>query len=420
MHGLRSGLLIAGYPKPMGRAVRRLPHFVLTGFLGVALSACAGNGPPSFVSGRDSAGVTIVESTSPRWGAAEGWTFDPEPLLDLTLSGTGEPHEFYRVVGAIRLDDGSIAVADAGSSEVRFFAPTGTFLSSVGREGEGPGEFQRLTSVHRFRGDSLAVFDHWARRVTVISPDWEASRVISLQLPFLWKLRPLGDSRLLTMLSWPSVLVEEGEAGLVRMPVPVVRFSLSGEVIDTVAMAAGSEEVRIATEHGFASARPLFGKNSHLVVHQGRFYLGSADQMEYRIFAPDGKLGRIVRVTDYDLALSHDELQAERNAILGENPSARRRRHVDALPVPRTKPAYSELLVDTEGCVWAAEHIGEMRGFLGIEPKKWEVFSADGEWLGSVRSPPRFTMFEIGTDYVLGNFRDDLDVEHVQVLRLVR
>lgn len=34
--------------------------------------------------------------------------------------------------------------------------------------------------------------------------------------------------------------------------------------------------------------------------------------------------------------------------------------------------------------------------------------------------PDRFTVFEIGRDYLLGVRRDDLDVEHVQLLRLDR
>jgi hypothetical protein len=385
-----------------------------------ALAACGNERPSSYVSERDSAGITIVESTAPRWATAARWSVDSEPLLDLSTSGTGETHEFYRVADANRLSDGSIAVANAGSSEVRFYSSTGAFIKSVGREGEGPGEFQRLTSVDRFRGDSLAVFDYSARRVTVLGPEWEVSRVISLQLPFPWKLWPLGDTTLVSMLFWPSVLVEEGDEGLVRMPVPVVRFSLTGDVIDTVAIAAGYEELRILGENGFGAARPLFGRNSHLAVYGERFYLGAANQMQYRIFAPDGTLERIVRVPDYDLALSHEELQAERDVMLGDDPSPSVRAYVDDLPVPESKPAYSELLVDARGCVWAAKHVGEVTGWLAMDPRKWEVFSAQGEWLGSVISPRRFAVFEIGDDYVLGVFRDDVDVEHVQVLRLHR
>jgi hypothetical protein len=48
------------------------------------------------------------------------------------------------------------------------------------------------------------------------------------------------------------------------------------------------------------------------------------------------------------------------------------------------------------------------------------VFSAEGRWFGSVRTPPRFDVFEIGDDAVLGLRRTEFDVERVQVLRLER
>jgi hypothetical protein len=70
--------------------------------------------------------------------------------------------------------------------------------------------------------------------------------------------------------------------------------------------------------------------------------------------------------------------------------------------------------------VWAEEHIGEMRNWLKVAPSRWEVFGADGEWLGAVFTPERFAVMEIGADYVLGVFRDEMDVEHMQLLRLIR
>ncbi len=41
-------------------------------------------------------------------------------------------------------------------------------------------------------------------------------------------------------------------------------------------------------------------------------------------------------------------------------------------------------------------------------------------WLGTVEVPDRFTVMEIQMDTMLGVWRDELDVEHPQVLRLNR
>ena len=48
----------------------------------------------------------------------------------------------------------------------------------------------------------------------------------------------------------------------------------------------------------------------------------------------------------------------------------------------------------------------------------WTVFDARGRFLGDVTMPAGFTPFEIGADYVLGRWMDDLDVEYVHVYAL--
>lgn len=50
----------------------------------------------------------------------------------------------------------------------------------------------------------------------------------------------------------------------------------------------------------------------------------------------------------------------------------------------------------------------------------WSVFATDGSWLGTVATPPYFTISEIGSDYLLGVHRDELGVERVRRYRLVK
>ena len=51
--------------------------------------------------------------------------------------------------------------------------------------------------------------------------------------------------------------------------------------------------------------------------------------------------------------------------------------------------------------------------------RRCDVLDAAGRFLGSVTLPPRFTLFQVGTDFILGRARDADDVEQVQVYRLV-
>jgi hypothetical protein len=393
----------------------RLPiPLLVTGLL----LACAGGEQGSSVVRQDSLGVSIVESFSPRWDSAAAWSVDPEPLLDLSTSGSGEPHWFYLVTDATRLPDGSISVAENDTDEIRFFSSDGGFLRAVGGEGDGPGEFRWPRNVRTYRGDSLIAFDPELGRVTILGPRGELSRIIPVRLPGaqVWHLHALDDT---TFVARAPLLYEpERQDGLYRRPEALIRISATGEVIDTLVTLAGNEEFQ--WESGGISSVPLFERDSHFSVHQGRVYLGDADQMEFRVYSAEGRLERIIRAPTYDLSLSTQEAQAERAARLGTSPSARRRGLMSAMPNPETRPAYSDLIIDSEGYLWAEESQGRMLRMIGGRPSDWTVFSPDGEWLGAVEIPGRFFVFEIGADYVLGRRHDEQDVEHVELLPLYR
>ena len=268
--------------------------------------------------------------------------------------------------------------------------------------------------------DSLVAYDYWQRRAMVYGPDLELARVVRFDREHMRResFDVLGDG-FVFMESFPSVLVEDAPFGLVRMPLPVLRATRTGEIVDTVAMAAGTESVRLRTERGIADAMPAFGRDSHLAVYDGRVLLGDAVGLDYRVLRPTGEVERIVRAA-FDAALPQDIFEAERYARLGDDPSPTRLRFWEDLPIPADRPAYAELVVDATGAVWLKEHRGELVNRMSEALHPWEVFSAEGVWLGRVALPANFTVFEIGADHVLGVFPDELDVEHVAVLPLSR
>ena len=55
-------------------------------------------------------------------------------------------------------DDGNIYLLDSQLSEVKVFSPDGEPLKTLSREGDGPGEFRALSSVHVLPGDTLLLW----------------------------------------------------------------------------------------------------------------------------------------------------------------------------------------------------------------------------------------------------------------------
>ena len=392
--------------------VCRLAFLLLGGTI-----SCTGedSGLPLVVQ-RDSAGIEIVEAMRPLWGDSSLWRIDPEPVVDLTLSGSGLDHEFYGVGNVKQRPDGSLVLANRGSEEVRLFSATGEFLGSFGGSGDGPGEFNNLTVIE-IAGDTVLALDSDGS-VTVVAPDLTVARIFNVA-PFTLDLYYLDTGAILPEPRSMAGL-EPGLAGVVRRPLPLILFDLEGEQIDSIGEMQGPEIYMHASE-GFYGGVPIyFGKTSHVETSGQRIVLGSNDAMQVEELDVSGNLVRILRISDYPLDLSGAQMAAERDFVLGRGPPGSTspfRQALEAAPASETRPAYSDILIDPSGAVWLQLHRGQSEQ---DQSQEWLVLDADGIWLGTVGIPDRFTVTDITMDAVLGVWEDELDVEHPQVLRLTR
>ena len=381
--------------------------FVLLPFLMPACDA-AYDGPP--VTERDSAGVRIIEAHVPVWTDSTAWRLDPEPLLDLRALGPTDAFTFFRIRGMRRFPDGTIAVANAGSSEIRTFSSLGDHIASVGGQGEGPGEFANLQRIELV-GDSIYALDDDGR-VSVFGPAPDPTLVRTMRPHHgVESLHFLGDG---TLVAEVGMTIPPPDApGVVHTPRALLRLDLEGVLLDSIGTTAGFEQY---TDNASFSGTPLFGKRSLVATRDGRIYYGASDLMEVQELGPDGELLRVLRIPDYPLALSEEQVEAERQARLGSVPPMLRQ-SIEALPAPATRPAYRDMLVDPTGAIWLRPFEGASEGGT---PLDWQVLDTDGTWLGGVEVPTNFRIWEIGMDEVLGSRIDELGQQRPQVLRLRR
>lgn len=118
----------------------------------------AGENPAFTVT--DSAGVRIVENGDPTI-AAVALT---ETLRIGVLDGAPE-YQFVRLRDVALDTAGTIYALDLGTAGVRVYDPTGTYLRTCGRSGQGPGEFGSPIKLW-LRGDTLVVSDLRPLRLT--------------------------------------------------------------------------------------------------------------------------------------------------------------------------------------------------------------------------------------------------------------
>src|SRR5687767_6669446 len=98
---------------------------------------------------QDSAGVEIVQNAAADSAALTWWSIASAPRLEIGKVEAAETEVLFRVVDAILLSDGRIAIASAGNAHVRYYSERGAYLSTSGRQGGGPGEFRRITGMLR-------------------------------------------------------------------------------------------------------------------------------------------------------------------------------------------------------------------------------------------------------------------------------
>jgi hypothetical protein len=329
-------------------------------------------------------------------------------------------HEFYRVVDATFVVDGGIVVANRGSAQVRFYDGQGRFTAALGAEGDGPGEFRRLSGVARYAGDSLVAFDPSARRATVIGAKGTPGRVVTFDLPENMNTTPVVDalyvpdsggfflSATVMPAAWPP-------RGRQRIPQLVLAMSPTGVVQDTVAGMSGFEQ--FGGSEGITT--PPLDRRSHGAEHRDELYLCEGERPEYTAFTRDGTLKRIVRVPTLSLGVPEHVLDSIRDDL--STGSDLSREMVEGLPP--TYPSCSGLLVDALGYVWLERYhpsSGTSPFGMSPEPRVWLVFSPAGEWLGELELPANFEVFEVEESRILGLARDSLEVETVQVLGLRR
>lgn len=403
---------------------------IFLAFFTLQLIACedSGDGGPTYAV-RDSAGVQIVESFSAAWMEEDAWRLEPEPVLDLA---EGDDAELFRTGSPRLLPDGRLALFNGGNCEVRFYDDAGGLLATTGRCGEGPGEFGQFAGIWSWRGDSILVVEQ-LRRLTILGKDGSLGRIVrfptSSDIPFAGIRGVFRDGTLLLAglrdpvgRTTPGVEAAQFSLGLLRdlddPPIPVGVYP--GPVYEYSEFA------------GSLTRGPMaFSSSTEFAIGDSRFFVGLPDQYEIHVFTSDGTLERIIRrafepvpVTRRDIdwlmdrRLSQVEGEANKSAV---RQAFRDLRHTGVMPAfgPPVWPGGADggpaMLADEVGNLWVFIHYrpGEYRN-------DWSVFSPDGVWFGTVALPERLTPSQIGLDFILGRWINEVGFVHVRRYRLVK
>ena len=100
------------------------------------------------------------------------------------ISGDEEDEFLFGVLTQIASDEeGNIYLLDAQLNEVMVFSPEGEYLRSIGREGEGPGEFRRPSDMFITAEGTVAVMQRMPGKVILLTTDGEPAGNLTVPQP---------------------------------------------------------------------------------------------------------------------------------------------------------------------------------------------------------------------------------------------
>ena len=370
---------------------------------------------PTPAMSEDSAGVRIVEYAGmPELEAP--FRFAAEPRYRHG-AGPGD-YTFQLIHPGSLFPDGSAVVSDIGNNELVVLSPDGSSHEVLAGPEERPGDVGYVGATFALGQDRLLAADQFLDRVTIFA-DGAVERTVDI--------RHTGDLRVLGIAVSGQLLMTTGafRSGFEEewLPGHMARLDLKTGALDTVA------------SYDFVSRPPPglrwnpIGAVGWITVVSGHFVYARADRPQVTWRRPDGTVTQIVRWQAEPAPLTEELLEGIEAGLRAGNQLANpgaaaavidRMTNEDMAThravIGGPMPLYTTPIGDSEGRVWLPSY---RPGSRTEGAPQYTVISGDGEWLGTVKAPPRFRILDVTGGLVLGVQLDEMDMDNVVVYELL-
>ena len=403
---------------------------ILTG-LTVAAAACGGGadgGAEWAGTVEDSAGVQIVRNAlQPIWGEGEAWGF--EEVLTIGEAAGDPDYQFGQIAGLDATSDGRILVLDNQAQHVKVFSPQGVFERTVGQGGSGPGEFGPGAAVLMVgTADTVIVPDAGNQRVNIILMDGGESTSFPLSfeegIPMRWQVSNTGvlavQRRALNLPNQEAVDVDL-----------IARQAYDGTIVDTLLTPPRGETFSFGgglPEFHFFAPEPTW-----TLLNDGTFVYAVNNEYRISVAGPGGDVVRVITMPSDPVAVTEEDKSIITGLIMrlmeeqGVPPQALAGIE-QGISYEDVFPAFTQMRNGPEQSLWI-QRIGVPSDMTEDEQENWnplldqgsddwDVFDAEGRYLGVVTMPERFSPFSVRDDLMYGVWRDEFEVQYVKVLRV--
>jgi len=384
----------------------------------------------------DSAGVTVVTHPGSVLSAEAPFRLGPDPELRIgTLDGPDETR-FTRIVGAVPLSDGSIAVLEGADREIRVFDSEGRFQRRIGGPGDGPGEFRLPHVLRRLPADTLLVWDLGSGRLSWFDVEGDLvrdERVAGRELGRISTVHAMEDGTLtLVVATRGRDMMGLQEDGVRRQASVLLQWDGLDADIRQWAELPGAETLITVESSSDGMMRISMGQpwyGASLLTGASGQRLWWADGTRWELKAWNPALGVVKRVVRIDAPLEPFDDGLIRELEVQELDAADDERRRDAVrhrhratEYPEWIPPFRRMVVGSDGRIWLGltqTPPVRLPGGAGPELRDWLVLDAGGTALGRVTLPPQTQLIHAGDQHLLLVRFDELDLPYLEQFRLV-
>lgn len=368
----------------------------------------------------------------------EQWRLDP----DLRIGSVAGPNDaLTRITDLAVARDGTMYLLQPLEQRIRVFSRQGQYLRTIGRRGEGPGEFLGLQGLG-WLGDTLWVSDAALHRITLFSQKGEVISSVSathtspsnLYYPTTAKALLADGSAIVQPVTAASAILHGRIA-----ETPLLKISYGGVVLDTLA--------RLSVEHQILGVEerngPLpWGSYSEQPISDQPLWVarpsGSGVAIVRRPAATEGQRNRATIVmlnlagdTVYVAKLAYnplpvidtliEEIIRTQSSFLMRTtrgrvraPARARKLVREALYIPAFHPPISGIVAGRNGQLWLR------REDLHKDSITWTVLGRGGQIAAQVRTRRGLRILMADEHYIWGTIHDELQVPYLHRFRIVR